>query len=522
MKMGNSLSLLQRGIGALGALAIVGLGVGVAAGPAIAAASGSVALHLSNRSAKSAACKANNVDHIYVTIADVKAHRSGKGMAGFVSLTAGAPEQFDLLFSSSEASENFEIADCPIVALGGTGLLPGKYQQIRLITVDNGATDSQGKPIIAPTDNKCASLTDTTYNCVDAGGMLFPLTIPSGSHTGIKIPASQVKHGGFTIQSDQGLDLDVDVDACRSLVVHGGGTRGRGKHKHQVATTYSFKPVLHTGEVSLQPIIAGSVVVGSTSGPGETVTPGTTVVPNAAVWLEAEPSSANVTVGNPSPSANQVPLNNVQAETTTDSAGNFAFCPVPDGNYDIVADAQNLPSATNPSDATITTGVSVTGNGGPNNLVIPLLEGSAAAPTLDAQVTTTSTPPPGAGDDIAFRGSQGFGMNSNQAPIPLYTGTSASPVTTTSTPSSGCILPVICPVGTNCACFSMVVPADNPVTGAVGGPYTSGSGTANYSLSGSATQTGTTTADCVPSELITNPEASPLPEPTLSFTGCAP
>jgi hypothetical protein len=499
---------------ALTALAAAGMVFGLIAGATGASASsGNISIHLSNRSRNGNACKANNVDNIYVTVASVEGHRSGRSTAGFVTLTSGAPQQFDLLFGPTESAEAFDTADCPVVALGGAGLAPGRYQQMRLITVANGATDSNGNPIIAPDVNACDLLGDTVYNCVNSGGTLYPLDIPSGSETGIKIPSSQIARGGFTIQPGQGVDLDLDIDACRSLVVRGGVNHGKGKKK-TASATYLLKPVLHAGEVDLQSIIAGNVVVGA-SGLGGSVTPSGPAVPGASVWLEAEPSSPNVPEANPTPTGTSVPLNSVLAETTTDANGNFAFCPVPAGNYDIVVDAQALPSLSNPSDATITTGVDVATNGGPNDLVIPLLEGSTSAPTLAAQVTTTSSTPPGLGDNIAFLGAQGFGLSGNQAPVPLYTGTSTSPVTTSST---GC--PSACPTGTNCACFSLVAPADNPVTGAAGGSYTSGTGIASYSLFGDASAIATTTPECSPSQLISPPENSPLSLPTLSFSGC--
>jgi len=158
------------------AIALSGCALIFAAGPALA--SGSVAVHLSNRNTPGRACKANDITHIYVTVADVKAHQAGHG--GFQSLIGNAtPAQFDLMFAGNESTEAIGSADCPIVGLGGTGLAPGRYQQIRLITAANGTTG-----VIKPGDNACVtlgSLDPTVYNCVEAGGTFYPLTIPSGS-----------------------------------------------------------------------------------------------------------------------------------------------------------------------------------------------------------------------------------------------------------------------------------------------------------------------------------------------------
>jgi hypothetical protein len=368
------------------------------------AASGKVAIHLSNRSAHSPACKASNVDHIYVTISDVTAHRKGAG-GGFQSLIGSpTPAQFDLMFASDESTEEVGSADCPIVGLGGAGLPSGKYQQIRLITVDNGTLG----PVIPTNENACASLGDTVYNCVDAGGTLSPLTIPSGSKTGLKIPPGQAGRGGLKIADGQNVDLDIDVDACRALVVHGARAKGKGKGKGG-GGSYSLKPTLHSGEIALNPIVSGQVVVGSDTGAGTPVTIGANpvAVPNAEVWLETD-QSQTVDVGDPAFDNAQtaVPANTVVGQTTTDNNGNFVFCPVPVGNYDIVVDSETVPSAANPADATITTGVAVSANNGAGGITIPVIEGSGASVNLSPQVTTQAASTAGNGDDIFFDGAQ--------------------------------------------------------------------------------------------------------------------
>ncbi|HVA81160.1 MAG TPA: DUF4382 domain-containing protein [Candidatus Binataceae bacterium] len=523
--MSHPRSQVGAGRFAVLALSILALAAGLGSSTtALAAGSSNVSVHLSNSSRGAASCKVSGITHIYVAISDVKAHRSGKGNHGFTSLTNGSPQQFDLLFASSESSEAIGSSDCPIVDLGGTGLAPGKYQQIRLMTVANGAMNG-ASTIIPSSDNACVTagkLADTVYDCVaDSTGTYYPLTIPSGSQTGIKIPSSQISRGGFSITAGQGADLDVDIDACQSLIVHGPHGKSHGKHgKPGGSTSYAFKPVLHTGEVSLQPIIAGAVEVGATSGPDSPVTLGTTAVPGAEVFLEMEPSAPNVFDGTPGPSAKTTSVNTIVAEATTDSDGGFSFCPVPVGTYDIVVDSQSVPSSANPSDATITTGVVVGQASGPNNLAIPLLAASGLAATLHAQVTTTTNGViPGTGDDIAFQGTQGFGTaDADQAPIPLYSGTASIPVTTTLT-SNGCAS--TCPAGTNCVCFAVVAPPDNPVTGPASGAYTSGASGAEYSLFGKSSSIATPgLSECTPSELISAPPASTLATPTISFTSC--
>lgn len=488
--------------------------------------SGTVTVHMSNASRNSAACKATGVSHLWVTVSDVQGHQSGKGAAGWHDLTpnltnSNTSVQIDLLADApgSEGSEPpFISSDCVLTTLdqNTTGLPAGRFQQLRLFLVPNSGS-------LAPSNtNACSSLGTTVFDCVQlSDGSFQPLTIPSDV---VKIPSSQISRGGLVIPAGEEFDLDIDLNACQSLVVRG-GPHPHGHGHGGGSASFLLKPVLHAGEVSLEPILAGNVVVGTDSGAGTAVTPSATVVPGATVFLESESNPA-VDVGDPAfdSAKTAVPLNAVLAQTTTDSSGKFSFCPVPAGTYDIVVDSQTVPSAANPSDATITTGVTVKSTGGPDNLVIPILEGSVAAVTLGPEVTTQhDSTTAGSGDDIAFLGTQGFGgaTPTNQAPIPLFTGTTTSPVTTASS-SNGCSK--ACPTNTNCACFSVVAPPDNPVTGVAGGPYTSGSGTAEYSLFGAASLKGTTTPDCTPSDLITEPEST-FPTPptaTLAFAACVP
>src|SRR5437762_13378488 len=65
------------------------------------------------------------------------------------------------------------------------------------------------------------------------------LQLSSETQTGIKIPSGQIAGGSFTVGSGQTKDLNIDFDACASVVVQGNGQ-------------YRLKPVLHAREVSLQ------------------------------------------------------------------------------------------------------------------------------------------------------------------------------------------------------------------------------------------------------------------------------
>src|SRR2546427_9064784 len=144
------------------------------------------------------------------------------------------------------------------------------------------------------------------------------LQLSSESQTGIKIPSGQIAGGSFTVGSGQTKDLNIDFDACASVVVQGNGQ-------------YRLKPVLHAGEVSLQSAsssISGTIIDGLTQLP---VVGGNTVVAleqaDGTVVMEAVPASD----------------------------GSFVFCPVADGMYNLVAVA--IDGSGNTYAATVITGV---------------------------------------------------------------------------------------------------------------------------------------------------------------------
>src|SRR5215467_981868 len=231
--------------------------------------------------------------HIYVTITDVQVNASasaGNNDSGWIDLTPSlsqSPQQVDLLGQAS--------AQCFVATLGATtALQPGNYQQIR-ITLASNAT------VIV--NNLCGS----SANCVmlsRAPNAAQPLLLSSEAKTGIKIPSGQIAGGQFVIAVGETKDLDIDFNACESIVAEGNGQ-------------FRLKPVLHAGEVSLASTsINGTIVDGAT---GQSVVGGTTVVA-----LEQNDGSG---------------VDRVIMETVTDASGAFSFCPVAGGTYDVVVGA---------------------------------------------------------------------------------------------------------------------------------------------------------------------------------------
>src|SRR5260370_23073509 len=165
--------------------------------------------------------------HIYVTITDVEIHQSataGANDGGWVDLTPGlknASMQVDLLGLATN--------QCFLAMLGSTGIPAGTFQQIRIMLADNSASVAGNKG-------------GSTANCVmltsDPGNTPHPLLLSSESQTGIKIPSGQIANGQFTIGAGQTKDLNIDFNACASIVSEANGQ-------------YRLKPVLHGGEVSI-------------------------------------------------------------------------------------------------------------------------------------------------------------------------------------------------------------------------------------------------------------------------------
>ena len=107
-------------------------------------------------------------------------------------------------------------------------LQPGSYQQIRVILAADSASSSVS-------NNKCGNASNCVVLAVDSS--VHPLALSSEATTGIKIPSGQVAGGQFTIGAGQTKDLNIDFNACASIVVQGNGQ-------------YRLKPVLHAGEVA--------------------------------------------------------------------------------------------------------------------------------------------------------------------------------------------------------------------------------------------------------------------------------
>lgn len=423
--------------------------------------------------------------NVWVTITKVRAHISGNANGdsdGWVDLVnlEDTPRQIDLLSLAPDPGSPPVV--CLLNQLGQTtGLPPGNYQQIRIHLLANDASDSNVTP-----SNNCSGV--GVNNCVQHTTTgLQPLLLSSQDETGIKIPPGRIASGAIQLVAGQSADINIDFDACSSIVFQG-------------PNAFRLKPTLHAGEVSInqsENAINGRVVVNGTTDP----------IANAIVLLE-QPDTAEPT------------LLRVARSGVTGSNGQFIFCPLPDGNYHVVVAAAVVDSGTlltTTYNATIAFDVPVGTDLGDIPLVPeePLTPGGSTDPaTLMAEVTTDGA----AGVPATVSPLQEVTLNSNtfRVTVPVFGGTSQPPnfLSATDTCSGGAPF---------CFTYELMVPASNPSFGVfdAGGftysvpavppvPYFVNAQSAACTTTGSAT-----TAASVNVE----PGATANPA-TLAITGC--
>lgn len=416
--------------------------------------------------------------HIYVTVTDVLIHQSATAPdndPGWVDLTPGLsknPVQVDLLGVANQ---------CFLAQLGSTGIKPGSYQQIRILLASNGS---------AVANDRCAGSANCVTLTSDPSNTPQTLQLSSESQTGIKIPSGQIAGGKFTVASGDNKDLNLDFDACASIVAQGNGK-------------YRLKPVMHAGEVMLQSSstsISGTVIE---SGTTQAIIGGTTVVA-----IEQKDNNG---------------VDRVFMETVADSTGGFSFCPLPAGTYDLVVTAVNGAGAIYA--ATVITGVQP----GDTLGTVPLTP--ALAPASITGMVTTSTGSAATAADLSISALQSITVNNVPVmitvPLPVQ---SMATATVSTTSGTGCAM------NTDCANYTLAVPAANPSVGAFMAsasqtPAAPAPGAVAYTVDALAFVPGSAgQLDCSPSEMQTNQTSSnaplvvvagmPVTASTLTFTGC--
>ena len=420
--------------------------------------------------------------HVYVTVRSVQAHisatadDSSSGWQELAPQLATAPMQIDL-FSKPQTT-------CILAQLGSASIPAGSYQQIRLLLVAN--TPAAGDAV--PSNNACAG---NGFNCVVLEDTtIHELQLSSQANTGLKIPPGQIVGGPLQVAAGQSVDLNIDFNACASIVHEGNGQ-------------FRLKPTLTAGQVSANNTgISGKVVDSLT---------------NAAI-------AGNVQVAIEQPDSSGV--DRIVMQATADSNGNFNFCPLPTGTFDIVVVAigpanlpynattvLNVPNGTNLGSIPL---IAETGATGPAVLQgFVTATNGAAAGTIDVSLSALQSAPTGTTTSI-------------QITIPLQNIPATN--TTAEVDSTGLVSvsdSTTCPTGApakaNCAQYTLVVPASNVSVGifsasgftysvpATGDVLFTVDAQAAVPLSGGK-------PDCTPSEQMVSKDSTSLPLKALPAT----
>ena len=407
--------------------------------------------------------------NVWITITRVRAHVSGSAGpndSGWVDLVdlRNNPAQIDLM--------NLSQTECLLTQLGSTSGIPaGQYQQIRLLLLSNNPSGGTA----LPSQNHCGN---NGFNCVVTSTGTQTLQLSSEAQTGIKIPSGQIAGGSFVVPAGRTVDLDIDFDACSSIVQQGNGQ-------------FRLKPVLHAAQVSLNNTINGKVIDSASGAP----------VPGAVVFLEQTDSSG---------------IDRMVMQTLTKADGTFIFCPVASGSFVVVADALVGGISYN---ATITFGVpSGTAMG---SIPIVAEPGANTSPaTISGQITSTT------------------GSAATQADISVSALQTANGISVTIPPLGSSVpnvttQPGSCLQNTDCVGYTLFVPASNPSVGTFSvNPPTGYSSPLlppiNYTVNAQAftvpTNPNPGAPDCTPPSLAAPVTVQPgvTTNQGFNFTGCEP
>src|ERR1043165_1466364 len=140
-------------------------------------------------------------DEVNVTVRKVRVHQSGSAddrAAGWTDITLDPPRKINLLNLNDPTKPNFALEN-----LGETSLGVGHYTQLRLVLEDNNGIQPSANWIVLTGQNP---ITDK-----------IPLETPSAIRSGVKLIHQ------FTVNSGQRVDLLLDFDACKSIVLTGSG-----------------------------------------------------------------------------------------------------------------------------------------------------------------------------------------------------------------------------------------------------------------------------------------------------------
>jgi len=414
---------------------------------------------------------------VFITVRSVQAHIDPKAddnsseWRELAPQLASQPMQIDLFATPT---------NCVLAQLGSASLPVGSYQQIRLLLVSNNPAAGAA----TPSQNLCAG---NGFNCVELSDNSFhELLLSSQDNTGLKIPPGQIMGGPIQVMAGQSVDLNIDFNACASIVLEGNGAN----------VAYRLKPTLTAGQVSANNSgIGGQAVDSLTKAP---------IIGKVLVAIEQTDSMG---------------IDRIVMQTAADANGNFRFCPLPTGTFDIVIDAVNSNNV--PYNATVVLNVP----NGTNLNTIPLIaETGATAPAVLQGFVTATKGTSAATADVTLAALQavspGGTSASRQITIPLESipmgATPAVLSTELISVESNTNCPVGAPANSNCKQYTLVVPASNPNVGVFsssGVSYTApASGDMLFTVDAQAfVPMSGGTADCTPPEATATKDTNSQP-----------
>jgi hypothetical protein len=417
--------------------------------------------------------------NVFVSIRSVQANISAdENTNNWVELApqlASNPVQIDLL----AVGQN----QCILRQLSQQVSVPvGDYQQIRLVLVPNNP--QPGAPV--PSPNACGT---AGFNCaVLADNSIKQLNLNSQDITGLKIPPGQIVGGPIRVEEGQHVDINIDFNTCASIVRQGNGE-------------FRLKPTLTAGQVSqVTTGISGTVFDSATQQP---------ITGQVLVTVQQADSAG---------------FGRIVMQTAADATGGFNFCPLPTGMYDVVAAA--VDSTGTAYNATVVFSIPA----GTSGVGVPLVKEAAGPATIQGLITSRNGA--GVSIDAALAAFQPVERNGTTrfVSIPLL-GDSTAVVATEPTPTT-----VVCPAGTFCAQYTLIVPASNPSFGT----FTAGGTTLTTPVAGDVLYTieahafkpmSGGTPVCSPSAQTTDKDSADQPlkvtggttttAKQIDFTGCS-
>ena len=181
-------------------------------------------------------------DQVNVTVSRVRVHQSGsadENTAGWTDIVLSSPRKINLLNLNDPTQLNGALE-----SLGETSLPAGHYTQVRLVLVPNSGSPNP------PFANSIV---------LEGQTQEIKLDTPSAVQSGIKLVNE------FDVPSGQRVDLLLDFDACKSIVVTGNG-------RYKLKPVIKVIPFVLNGiEGFVDPALLGSNVVVSAQVGGEIV-----------------------------------------------------------------------------------------------------------------------------------------------------------------------------------------------------------------------------------------------------------